>query len=107
MQVGNGRQGHEREGVMRHYYAIAERGNGRTWWLSFPGLTGVFSAADDAGQIVAQATDALDTAVDSGLALPRSIEDGAKPPADLSEFEQPTIVVVIPFEHATEAKAAA
>ena len=92
---------------MRHYYAIAERGNGRTWWLSFPGLPGVFSAADDAGQIVAQATDALDTAVDSGLALPRSIEDGAKPPADLSEFEQPTIVVVIPFEHATEAKAAA
>jgi hypothetical protein len=36
-----------------------------------------------------------------------SIEDGAKPPADLSAFAQPTIVVVIPFEHATEAKAAA
>jgi hypothetical protein len=45
--------------------------------------------------------------VDSELALPRSIEDGAKPPADLSGFEPPTIVVVIPFEHATEAKAAA
>ena len=97
-----------REGtLMRHYFAIAERGNGRTWWLSFPGLPGVFSAADDAGQIVTQATDALDTAVESGLALPLSVEDGAKPPADLSAFEQPTIVVVIPFEHTTEAKAAA
>ena len=39
--------------------------------------------------------------------LPLSIEDGAKPPADLSEFERPTMVVVIPFEHTTEAKAAA
>ena len=68
---------------MRHYFAIAERGAGRTWWLSFPGLPGVFSAADDAGLIVAQATDALDTAVESGLTLPLSVEDGAKPPADL------------------------
>jgi predicted RNase H-like HicB family nuclease len=92
---------------MRHYYAVAERGNGRSWWLSFPGLPGVFSAADDAGLIVAQATDALDTAVESGLPLPLSIEAGAKPPADLSGFEQPTIVVVIPFEHTTEAKVAA
>jgi hypothetical protein len=37
----------------------------------------------------------------------RALEAGARPPADLSAFEQPTIVVVIPFEHATEAKAAA
>jgi len=91
---------------MRHYYAIAERGNGPTWWISFPGAS-IYSAADDAGEIVAQATDALDTAVDAGMTLPRSIEDGAKPPADLSGFEQPAIVIVIPFEHATEAKAAA
>jgi hypothetical protein len=36
----------------------------------------------------------------SGNQMPLSIEDRAKPPADLSGFEQPTIVVVIPFEHA-------
>jgi hypothetical protein len=29
------------------------------------------------------------------------------PPADLSAFEQPTTVAVIPFEHAIEAVAAA
>jgi predicted RNase H-like HicB family nuclease len=91
---------------MLHYYAIAERGNGQTWWLSFPGFPGVFSAADDAGQIVAQAQDALGTALDAGMVLPLSIEDGAKPPIDLSEFEQPTIVVLIPFKPATAAKAA-
>jgi predicted RNase H-like HicB family nuclease len=92
---------------MRHYYVIAERGQGRTWWLSFPGLPGVYSAADDAGDIQAQVQDALDTAIDAGMGLPRSIEDGAKPPADLSEFEQPTIIVVVPYEHSVEAKEAA
>ena len=82
---------------MARFYAIAERGNGTTWLLSFPGLPGLFSAADDAAEIVTQATDALGTAVDSGLALPLSVEEGAEPPADLSEFEQPTMVVLIPF----------
>jgi hypothetical protein len=47
---------------MRHYYAIAERGGGRTWWISFPDLPGVFSAADDAGYIVKQAQDAIASA---------------------------------------------
>ena len=37
--------------------------------------------------------------------LPLSIEDGATPPVDLSEYENP-LVVVIPFEPATVAKAA-
>lgn len=83
---------------MAHYYAVAERGQDRTWWISFPDRDGIISAADDAGQIVAQAQDALaSAAMDGNGGLPRSIEDGAKPPADLSEFEQPTMVVVIPF----------
>ncbi len=86
---------------MPHYYAIAERGRSRTWWLSFPGLPGVFSAADDAGEIVTQATEALETAINAGLKLPPSVEDGAKPPTDLSEFEQPTIIVVVPFDLTT------
>ena len=38
--------------------------------------------------------------------LPPSIEDGAKPPADLSDYDPRSIVVVIPFEAATSAKAA-
>jgi predicted RNase H-like HicB family nuclease len=93
--------------VMRHYFVIAGRGDGHTWWLSFPDLPGLYAAADDPGDIRAQVRDALDTAVDAGMGLPRSIEDGAMPPADLSEFEDPTIVVVVPYEPATVAKDAA
>ena len=72
-----------------------------------PGRDGIVSAADGAGQIVFQAQDALASAAMYGGRLPPAIEDGAKPPADLSEFERPTMVVVIPFEHTTVAKAAA
>jgi predicted RNase H-like HicB family nuclease len=95
---------------MTHYYVIAERGDGHTWWLSFPDGPGIFSAADDAAEIPLQARDALESVlmVPAGK-LPRSIEDGARPPdaATLAEFEQPVLVVVIPFEHAAEARAAA
>ena len=80
-----------------HYYAIAERGNGQVWWISFPGRDGIISAADDAGQIVAQAQDALASAAMYGDCLPPAIEDGTMPPADLSDFEQPVMVIVIPF----------
>jgi hypothetical protein len=88
-----------------HYYAIAERGPEGGWFLTFPGAAG-YSFAEHAEQIVAQAQDWLETAAMDGGQLPRSIEDGATPPADLSEFERPTMVVVIPFESATAAKAA-
>jgi hypothetical protein len=82
---------------MLHYYAIAERGSGKTWWISFPGRDGITSAADDAGQIAAQAQDALASAAMYGGRLPPAIEDGALPPTSLSDYEQPTMVVVIPF----------
>jgi hypothetical protein len=92
---------------MRHYYAIAERGAGETWWISFPG-TSIYSAADDAADIVPHAQDALASALMYPPAvLPLSIEEGATPPADLSEFDQPTIVVVIPFVPALEGATAA
>ena len=86
-----------KEGQMLHYYAIAERGSRTTWWISFPGRDGITSAADDAGQIVVQAQDALASAAMYGGRLPPAIEDGATPPTDLSEFDQPAMVVVIPF----------
>ena len=94
--------------MIQHYYAIAERGAGRTWWISFPGGS-AYSAADDAADIVSQAQDALAslTMYPPVTGMPPAIEDGAPLPTDLSNYEQPTIVVVIPFEHATEAKAAA
>jgi hypothetical protein len=97
------------EMTIQHYCAIAERGDGRTWWISFPGRHGLVSAAGDAADIVVEAQDCLSSIAQYDGRLPRAIEDGAKPPspATLAEFEQPTIVVVIPFEHTAEAKAAA
>jgi hypothetical protein len=41
--------------MIRHYYAVAERAEGRTWWLSFPGRDGLVSIASDADDIVSQA----------------------------------------------------
>ena len=67
------------------------------------GRDGIISATDDAGQIVAQARDALTSAAMYGGRLPLSIEDGATPPPDLSNFEAPTMVVVIPFVSAAVA----
>ncbi|HEU0218951.1 MAG TPA: hypothetical protein VFQ90_20005 [Stellaceae bacterium] len=91
---------------MAHYYVIAERGQGRTWWLSFPDGPGIFSAADDAVDIQAQARDALDTVLMSPAGkLPRSIEDGATPP-DLDGFEQPNMVVVVSYQPAVTRAAA-
>ena len=62
---------------MTHYYVIAERGNGRTWWLSFPDGPGIFSAADDAAEIPAQARDALETVLmqPSGPSVPALGDD--------------------------------
>jgi hypothetical protein len=42
-----------------------------------------------------------------GGSLPHAIEDGAPLPTDLSEFEPPAMVVVIPFEAEVEAREAA
>ncbi|HME27366.1 MAG TPA: hypothetical protein VKI44_39600 [Acetobacteraceae bacterium] len=67
-----------------HSYAIAERGDRPTWWISFPEQNGITSAVDDAAQIVAAAQDALASVAMHGGKLPSSMEDGAMPPTDLS-----------------------
>ena len=79
---------------MRHNYAIAERGL-HGWFRTFPGAPG-YSFAGKAEQIVPQGQDWLATAAMGDGDLPRLIEDGARPPADLSGFEPPVMVVVIP-----------
>ena len=92
-----------------HYYAIAERGPEGGWFLTFPhgGAPG-YSFAERPEDIVPQARDWLASSAMHGGSLPRSIEDGAKPPtvADLADFADP-LIVVIPFVPATAAKAAA
>lgn len=89
---------------MQHYYAIAEHGPDGGWFLTFPGGAG-YSFAESAEQIVTQAQDWLESAGMHLGSLPRAIEEGAPLPTDLSEFEQPAMVVVIPFE--AEAREAA
>ena len=92
---------------MQHYYAVAEPDEAGGFWISFPGRDGITSAASSAIEIVGQARDALKSVLMYPPAdLPLSIEAGAKPPADLSDYDPRSIVVVIPFEPAT-AKAAA
>jgi predicted RNase H-like HicB family nuclease len=92
---------------MQHYYAVAEPDEAGGFWISFPGRDGITSAASSAIEIVAQARDALESVLMYPPAdLPPSIEDGAKPPTDLSNYDPRSIVVVIPFEPATSAKAA-
>jgi hypothetical protein len=61
--------------------------------------------ADDAAQIVSQARDALESAAMHGGRLPTTIEDGASPPTDLSEFKAPAMIVVIPFARVLTAAA--
>ena len=81
---------------MVHYYAIAECGKDGGWFLTFPGGEG-YSFADSAEQIVSQAQDWLATLLMAPPGeLPLSVEDGAKPPDDLSGYDAP-MVVVIPF----------
>ena len=92
--------------MAQHYYAIAERSSDGGWFLTFPGGAG-YSYAESAEKIVSQAQDWMESVLIGDGQLPRSIEDGAMPPADLSEFEDPTIVVVVPYEPATVAKDAA
>lgn len=80
---------------MRHTIAIAEKSDdGKTWWISFPGLPGVTSAADGPEQIALQARDALTSAIEAGVTLPPAIEDGVVPAYDVGEYENPLVVLV-------------
>ena len=85
---------------------IAEPDDAGGYWISFPGRDGIGSAATSADQIVPQARDALEAvATDEDDAdLPLSIEDGAMPPADLTGYDNP-LVVMIPFEVTARAAA--
>jgi predicted RNase H-like HicB family nuclease len=86
-----------RETDVRNYIAIAEPSDdGKTWWIGFPGFPGVTSAADGPGQIVAQAQDALASAIGAGASLPPAIEDGAIPSYELREYHNP-LVVLVPY----------
>ena len=80
---------------MRNYIAIAEPSDdGKSWWISFPGLPGVTSAADGPEHIARQAQDALSSAIEAGAVLPPAIEDGVIPRYDLGEYANPLVLLV-------------
>jgi predicted RNase H-like HicB family nuclease len=90
---------------MGHYIAIAEPADdGKTWWISFPGVDGVTSAANGPGEIATQAADALASAVEAGAILPLAIEDGAIPRYDIAHYEKP-LVVLVPYSAPVSAAA--
>jgi predicted RNase H-like HicB family nuclease len=89
---------------MKSYIAIAEQSDDGGWWISFPGLPGVTSAADRAARIVAQAQDALTSALEAGGSLPPAIEDGVIPQYDLDNYQNP-LVVLVPYTVRTPAPA--
>lgn len=92
---------------LKSYLAIAEPSDdGATWWISFPGIEGVTSAASSLAEIVSQAQDALASAVEAGVILPPSIEDGATPPGNLDGFHKP-LMVLVPFSAPVTASASA
>ena len=91
---------------MQHFYAVAEPDDAGGFWISFPDRPGLTSAAPSVWEIVTQAQDALESVLMYPPAdLPLAIEDGAKPPADLSGYDKP-LVVVIPFERIAAQQAA-
>lgn len=83
---------------MKSYIAIAEPSDdGTTWWISFPDLPGVTSAADSAREIVPQARDALASALAAGASLPAAVEDGVIPSYELADYHNP-LVVLVPYD---------
>jgi predicted RNase H-like HicB family nuclease len=94
------------EGATRHYYAVAESAVTGGFRIRFPDRPDITSAAMTERDIVAQAQDALALMLRHPAAdLPRSVEEGAEPPTNLSGYVDP-LVVLIPFERLPGAKVA-
>jgi predicted RNase H-like HicB family nuclease len=93
------------EGAIQHYYAVVEPADTGGFRIRFPDRPDITSAAVTARDIVTQAQDALALMLMYPPAnLPRSIEEGGKPPTNLSDYADP-LVVVIPFEPVPAVKA--
>jgi predicted RNase H-like HicB family nuclease len=87
-----------KETDVKNYITVVEPSDDeKTWWISFPGLPGVTSAANRVDQIVTQARDALNSAIEAGAVPPAAIEDGVTPPSDLSDYHNP-LVVLVPYD---------
>jgi hypothetical protein len=100
--------GHQigKEGAIQHYYVLATPDGKGGFWIRFPDQHGIASAARGASDIVTQAQDTLASMLmNLSAVMPRSIEEGAKPPTNLGDYDDP-VVVVVPFEPASATVAA-
>jgi hypothetical protein len=79
-------------------YAVVEPAGAGGFRIRFPDQPGIISAAMAVQDIVAQARNTLASMLRHSAAdLPRSIEEGAEPPANLNGCAA-FLVVVLPFE---------
>jgi hypothetical protein len=93
------------QGPMTSHEVIKRLRDGKSWWISFPGLDGVTSAADGPVEIATQPADALLSAVQAGMTLPLAIEDGAIPHYHIGLYQNP-LVVLVPYTASASATAA-
>lgn len=95
-----------KEGAIQHYYVLATPDGKGGFWIRFPDRHGIASVASGASDIVTQAQDTLASMLmNVSAVMPRSIEEGAKPPTNLGDYDDP-VVVVVPFEPASATVAA-
>ncbi len=80
---------------MANYIAIAEPSiDNHSWWITFPALPGVVTAANSPGDIARKAGDALAAAVEVGAKIPPPIEEAGITPYDLDEYNKPLVLLV-------------
>jgi predicted RNase H-like HicB family nuclease len=78
---------------MGNYIAIAEPSvENHSWWITFPALPGVVTAANSPAEIVRKAGDALAAAVDVGVKLPPPIEEAGLIPYELDDYNKPLVL---------------
>jgi predicted RNase H-like HicB family nuclease len=83
------------QGDIGNYIAIAEPSmDNHSWWITFPALPGVVTAANSPGEIVRKAGHALAAAVGAGAKLPPTIEEAGFPPYDLNDHNKPLVLLV-------------
>ena len=80
---------------MGNYIAIAEPSmDNHSWWITFPALPGVVTAANSPGEIARRAGDALAAAAEAGATLPPPIEEAGVTPYDLNDYNKPLVLLV-------------
>jgi predicted RNase H-like HicB family nuclease len=83
---------------MRAYFAIVHKDRDSAYGVSFPDLSGVFSAADEEKDIIANAMEALELyAEDAELPEPSTIESVVARPEIREELAAGAFIVRVPL----------